>query len=551
MLPCVRGIAIRGLKLYRKARISISRAKQSTSYQIIAGTPGKKFWIGNIALSGAFLGIFALSNSHLLIDSIALRDYLHAFVYTMWFVSYSYFFNMAVSLPFVTNISKFFAKKEIPAHRPQEDTLPKVTIQIPCRNEPFEIVRENALRSALETNYPSDRLAIQVLDNSDPGKFEELEEYCRNENLVFIHRDGTEGAKARNLNIGLKRSKGEYILVLDADNRIDPDYLQNVVAEMLSDNSLAYVFTIIDYWNFDENAFTKTMSSMNLIYRKTQWAWDQYGWSPLNGFGVLLDQSKLEEVGGWDEAKIGEDWALAIQLYKAGHKGKRISYAVLHDAEPNNLEKSKKRQRRWALGSYQNIADHVIAGDSLITNKDISWNEKVDMLLRLSWYPGLVTCILFPALTSATLGLFLENEDIKGVNELFTWWKIAGLSATAMPFLSYITDRLTGKKESQNTRFWLIVPGIMASMGSLAELGKGFASYVSGIKEGFWVTPKGGLEQTTILETLSKHKIELILGSYIMISFITNPYFTGVYGLAGLGLLISPFLSWYANRKAE
>lgn len=100
--------------------------------------------------------------------------------------------------------------------------MPKVSIIIPCYNHGIYI------RDTLDslTNIPNEGLFETIIVNdgsTDPYTNEVLIKLKENPNYQVIFKKNGGLSDARNT--GIRLSKGEYILPLDADNMIRPEYL--------------------------------------------------------------------------------------------------------------------------------------------------------------------------------------------------------------------------------------------------------------------------------------------------------------------------------------
>ncbi len=105
----------------------------------------------------------------------------------------------------------------------------KVNIIIPCYNH-GEFLKE-AVESALKSTFKNYEIIIVNDGSTDVSTLtiiKELERKFQHNKLInFIHQENLGLANARNN--GIRTSKGEYILILDADNKIRPDYLSEAV----------------------------------------------------------------------------------------------------------------------------------------------------------------------------------------------------------------------------------------------------------------------------------------------------------------------------------
>ncbi|MDK2934191.1 MAG: hypothetical protein PWP27_2001 [Clostridiales bacterium] len=120
--------------------------------------------------------------------------------------------------------------------------FPSVSILIPAHNE--EKVIDKTVKAMLSLNYPEDKLEVIVInDNSsdNTGKIlEELKKTYSNKNLKIITTDKITGGKGKSnaLNIGYKNSKGDYIVVYDADNTPEKLALRYLVYSITNSKGL-------------------------------------------------------------------------------------------------------------------------------------------------------------------------------------------------------------------------------------------------------------------------------------------------------------------------
>jgi len=107
------------------------------------------------------------------------------------------------------------------------EDLPSVSIIIPCRNEKEFIPL--CLNSLLNNNYPRDKMEILVIDGmSQDGTREVAKEYV--EKYSFIHLlDNPKLITPSALNIGVRRSRNNIIIRIDAHAVYKTDYISKSV----------------------------------------------------------------------------------------------------------------------------------------------------------------------------------------------------------------------------------------------------------------------------------------------------------------------------------
>jgi glycosyltransferase involved in cell wall biosynthesis len=104
---------------------------------------------------------------------------------------------------------------------------PSVSVIVPCRNERPHIAR--CLDSILSTTYPSDQLEVLVIDgSSDDGTQEVLTNYVSRDARVAWIENPKQTTPAA-LNIGVRRARGDAIIIMGAHCRYPRDYVGGLV----------------------------------------------------------------------------------------------------------------------------------------------------------------------------------------------------------------------------------------------------------------------------------------------------------------------------------
>lgn len=122
-------------------------------------------------------------------------------------------------------------RKEVKEHGEVQKYEPLVSVIIPAWNEEVGVLK--TLRSVIKNDYG--RMQIIVVndgstDNSRAIVDKFITQYTRKykrRNIRQYYIDN--GGKGRALNFGIKKSRGEIILTIDADSALAPDAVQNLV----------------------------------------------------------------------------------------------------------------------------------------------------------------------------------------------------------------------------------------------------------------------------------------------------------------------------------
>lgn len=132
---------------------------------------------------------------------------------------------------------------------------------------------ERCLQSCLEQNMPSDRFEVVVVDDcSGDSTLELLRSYRDVDNLRYkVNRKNTGVAEAAN--IGIRMARGEFVVRVDADDYISPNFAASLSGFLLQHEQVLGVSC--DYHHVDEKGQVierKSASehpiSCGIMYRK-------------------------------------------------------------------------------------------------------------------------------------------------------------------------------------------------------------------------------------------------------------------------------------------
>tara|TARA_R100000935_G_scaffold16940_4_gene33450 strand:- start:11542 stop:12381 length:840 start_codon:yes stop_codon:yes gene_type:complete len=182
-----------------------------------------------------------------------------------------------------------------------------VSIIIPCYNDGAYI--EKAVQSILDQTYSNKEIII--IDDGSDHKTQSVLKKLKNKVDLLIYQENKGPSVARNK--GIIKSKGEYILTLDADDFFEPTFIQKAVSIL---NNYPKVGLVTCHANiFNENANLGEIISgggeaNDLLIRNGALA------------SSLFRKKSWKEVHGYDEKMLNgyEDWDFNISITKAGWK---------------------------------------------------------------------------------------------------------------------------------------------------------------------------------------------------------------------------------------
>ncbi|QQR90679.1 MAG: glycosyltransferase family 2 protein [Myxococcales bacterium] len=248
-------------------------------------------------------------------------------------------------------------KKSKPVAAGKFEQLPVVTVQLPMFNEMY--VAERLLESITQLDYPKECLEIQVLDDSTDEttrialeKVEELK--SRGFDASYIHRTDRTGYKAGALEEGLKVSRGDYLMVFDADFVPTKSIIKNLI-HYFTDKKVGMVQARWGHLNRDYSVLTRVQSMMldghfviEHIARNRSGRFFNF-----NGTAGIWRKQAIIDAGGWEHDTLTEDMDLSFRAQLRGWRFIYVPEAIAPAEIPCEMNSFKGQQFRWAKGSAQ------------------------------------------------------------------------------------------------------------------------------------------------------------------------------------------------------
>ncbi|KAK2401089.1 glucomannan 4-beta-mannosyltransferase [Trifolium repens] len=288
---------------------------------------------------------------------------------------------------------------------------PMVLVQIPMYNE--REVYQLSIGAACELSWPSDRIIIQILDDStDPTIKELVQVEClrwrsKGVNIKYEVRDNRNGYKAGALKEGIKHSyviQCDYVAIFDADFQPEPDFLCQTIPFLVNNPQIGLVQARWKFVNADECLMTR-MQQMSLDYHfkvEQEVGSFTYAFFGFNGTAGVWRISALNEAGGWKDRTTVEDMDLAVRASLKGWKFLYLSSVQVKNELPSTLKAYRYQQHRWSCGPANLFRKVVI---EIFTNKKVSLWKKFHVVYSFFFVAKIVVhintfvfyCIVLPA----------------------------------------------------------------------------------------------------------------------------------------------------------
>jgi cellulose synthase/poly-beta-1,6-N-acetylglucosamine synthase-like glycosyltransferase len=238
------------------------------------------------------------------------------------------------------------------------DNYPMVTVQIPLRNEQYVVQR--VLQAVANFDWPQDRLEIQVLDDSDDQTTElaqEIVQTLRQQglNIYVLHRQQAQGHKAGALAAGLRRARGEFIAIFDADFCPESDFLKRTIPHFEHDANIGMIQARWGHLNAEYSAITRAQALlMDAHFTVEHIARNRSGLlMNFNGTAGVWRREAIVDAGGWQSNTVAEDLDLSYRAQLRGWKARYLPDVVAPAELPPLVAAFKQQQYRWAKGATQ------------------------------------------------------------------------------------------------------------------------------------------------------------------------------------------------------
>lgn len=276
--------------------------------------------------------------------------------------------------------------------------MPIFSIIIPCYQQ-AKYLKEciDSLSAQTFTDFE-----ILLIDDGSPDNTKEvaLELSIVETRLQYFYK--TNGGLSSARNFGIAHSKGTYLVFLDSDDSLKPDFLAAAYDKLSSDSDI--IMTSYSYFNDSKSihhtvVLDDTTSFKNII-----------GGNICPPVSIAVKKSFLSITGIFDDslqANTGtEDWDMWIRFYKAGAKLSTIQQNL---ANYRVHEHSMSRNGIRMYNALKIVAERAVKIDNRISDQFINNRDYPEIDLSLSIKGKLTLC----------LGVIVKQGLIKEAEALF------------------------------------------------------------------------------------------------------------------------------------
>ena len=372
--------------------------------------------------------------------------------------------------------------ESFPCPQVSDEELPSVTVQLPIYNERFVLGR--LIAATVNLDYPSDKLQIQVIDDSTDDTTEiaaTLVDQYRKEgaNIALLHRRHRHGFKAGALEQALEEATGDFIAIFDADFRPEPNFLRQTVPHFLAESQLGMVQTRWGHINpFDSQLTAAQTIALDKHFAMEQTVRHRAKMYPkFNGSAGVWRRECLVDAGGWEADTVCEDLCLSTRAILKGWEFRFLNDVVSPAELPSTISAYKNQQSRWAKGSTQCLVKY---GPAILSDRQHPLIARLYALISMAGYS---THLLLLVLLLVQVPLIYMNYRPPMILLAF------GIAGIAQPLLFVLGQRVLYLDWWHRLRYFPAL--LLVAIGLAPANTRAIAQAVFSHHHTFVRTPKG------------------------------------------------------------
>ncbi|HYA49574.1 MAG TPA: cellulose synthase catalytic subunit [Streptosporangiaceae bacterium] len=269
-----------------------------------------------------------------------------------------------------------------------------IDVFLPSCGEPVELL-DNTMRCASAVRWLGPK-TVYVLDDSAREEVRALAARYGFRYVVRANRG--EMRKAGNLINAFGISDGEFIMVLDADFAVRPDFLYETMP-YTADPKVGVVQTA-QFFDTRNRSFPYIQryagTLQDIFFRFIQPARDRYRAAICAGTNLVYRRSAVEAAGGFATVPIGEDVHSGVKLGWAGYEVRYVPLCLAKGVAPADFASLANQQNRWCRSSM------MLMVDKHFREARYSWQQRVAYWAAFLYYMSSAALLFtgpFPTLT--------------------------------------------------------------------------------------------------------------------------------------------------------
>jgi len=224
-----------------------------------------------------------------------------------------------------------------------------VDVFLPSCGEPLAVLN-NTFQHVSKMRWAGPK-TVYVLDDSAR---EHVRALAGRYNFNYVVRPNPgEMKKAGNLTHALTVSGGDFIVVIDADFAVRPEFLYETMPYFADD--LVGVVQTAQYYEVSSRSFSYIQryagALQEIFFRFIQPARDRYRAAICAGTNLVYRRSAVVAAGGFAQVPIGEDVHSGVKLAWAGYQTRYLPLCLATGVAPTDFPSLANQQTRWCRSS--------------------------------------------------------------------------------------------------------------------------------------------------------------------------------------------------------
>ena len=280
---------------------------------------------------------------------------------------------------------------KVAAYTEQGET---VDVFLPSCGEPLAVL-ENTFNYVSQVRWRGLK-TVYVLDDSARESVRDLA--GRHGFRYVVRPNRGELKKAGNLLHALDISDGDFIVVIDADFAVRPEFLYETMP-YFSEAKVGIVQTAqyFDVANPSLSYIQRYAGTLQeIFFRFIQPARDRYKAAICAGTNLVYRRASVIAAGGFARVPIGEDVHSGMKLWWAGYETRYLPLCLAKGIAPTDFASLANQQARWCRSSL------LLMVDKHFQEAPFSWKQRAAFWAAFLYYMSSAALLLtgpFPALT--------------------------------------------------------------------------------------------------------------------------------------------------------
>jgi glycosyltransferase XagB len=373
-----------------------------------------------------------------------------------------------------------------------ESEWPTYTILCPLYKEWSVIPQFVTAMSRMD--YPKEKLQVMLLlEEDDKETIEKVKGFSLPSYFdVVVVPNSQPKTKPKACNYGLQQTRGEYVVIYDAEDIPDIHQLKKaVLAFKKSNKNIVCIQAKLNFYNPHQNLLTRVFTAEYSLWFELVLTGLQSinAPIPLGGTSNHFKTADLKRLQGWDAFNVTEDCDLGIRLVKKGYRTAVIDSTTMEEAN-SDLKNWFNQRSRWIKGYMQTYLVHMRRPQEFL--KD--WKEPHVITFQLIVGGKILSMLINPIMWLITISYFTMYQFTgEFINSLFPapvlYMGVFSLVIGNFLYLYYYIIGCAKREYDDLIKYAFLVPLYWLAMSIAAFR----ALYEVIVKPHYWAKTKHGL----------------------------------------------------------